>query len=73
MSQTDSANSDGPSVTLFADTRKVTDGSGCHLLNIPSDVADALDIDLGDQMLITLEQGADGFEVYPAEQFSPYE
>lgn len=60
-------------VTVFADTRKAIHGSGCTQVTIPQDLTDVLDIEVGDELLITYEQGDDAITLRRADQFDPYE
>lgn len=60
-------------VTVFADTRKAIHGSGCTQVTIPQDLTETLDIEIGDELLFTYDQGDDAITIRRADQFSPYE
>lgn len=60
-------------VTVFADTRKAIHGSGCTQVTIPQDLTDTLDIEPGDELLFTYDQGDDAIKLRRADQFDHYE
>ncbi len=56
---------------MYADTRTVQAGDGCNLVTIPKDLVEAFDIESGDELLFSVQQGDEGILIRPAEQFRP--